>query len=143
MTNEADLATQRVDHLGGDRFQISIRDHVVSVDQPLEDGGQDTGPTPTELFLAGLASCVAFYAGRYLRRHELETSGLTVRTSYRMGAKPARVAEVNIEIQTPADLPPGRRSGLLAVASHCTVHNSLTNPPQITIALAEQSDDRE
>jgi LmbE family N-acetylglucosaminyl deacetylase len=70
-----DDATMRVDYRDGDRFDIRIRDHVVTVDQPTDVGGDDAGPTPTELFVAGLASCVAFYARRYLRRHKLDASG--------------------------------------------------------------------
>jgi putative redox protein len=49
-----------VRHLADDRFSIDIRGHVVNVDQPAYAGGTDTAPTPTELFVAGLASCVAF-----------------------------------------------------------------------------------
>ena len=41
-----------------DRFDIQIRGHTITVDQPTEIGGDDVGPTPTELFVAGLASCV-------------------------------------------------------------------------------------
>ena len=61
----------KVRHEEGDRFRVSIRGHELFVDQPVDDGGQDSAPTPTELFVAGLASCVAFYAGRFLRRHDL------------------------------------------------------------------------
>lgn len=125
----------RVEHRDGDRFDIGIRDHVVTVDQPTEVGGEDLGPTPTELFVAGLASCVAFYARRYLRRHKVDASGLVVQTSYRLGTGPARVSEVALAIQLPADLPEKRREGLLAVAGHCTVHNSITTPPDIHITL--------
>ena len=132
---DAELATMRVDHRSGDRFDISIRDHVVTVDQPVDAGGDDTGPTPTELFVAGLGSCVAFYARRYLRRHRLDESGLSVDVSYRMGSKPARVAGVDVRINLPADFPPARRDALLAVAGHCTVHNSITSAPEITVRL--------
>ena len=130
-----ELATMRVDHRSGNRFDISIRDHVVTVDQPVDAGGDDIGPTPTELFVAGLGSCVAFYARRYLRRHRLDESGLSVDVSYRMGTQPARVAEVDVRLNLPADFPPARREALLAVASHCTVHNSITTPPEITVRL--------
>ena len=126
----------RVAHRGGDRFDIAIRDHVVTVDQPEHAGGEDVGPTPTELFVGGLASCVAFYARRYLRRHQLSEDGLSVEASYRMADRPARVGEVRIRIQPPRDLPAERRDALLAVANHCTVHNSITTPPEITVAYA-------
>ena len=128
-------ATMRVDHRSGDRFDIVIRDHVVTVDQPVDAGGDDAGPTPTELFVAGLGSCVAFYARRYLRRHRLDESGLSVDVSDRTASKPARVSEVDVRINLPADFPPERREALLAVAGHCTVHNSITAAPEITVRL--------
>ena len=71
-----------VSHLGADRFAIEIRGHTVTVDQPIDVGGDDTAPTPTELFIASLASCVAFYARRYLARHDIPTEGLSVTSSY-------------------------------------------------------------
>ncbi len=119
-----------------DRFDIQIRGHTITVDQPTEVGGDDVGPTPTELFVAGLASCVGFYARRYLRRHHLDPAGLEVITRYRMGSKPARVGAVEMEIHLPAGLPPDRRAGLLAQAAHCTVHTSITHAPDIAITLA-------
>jgi hypothetical protein len=39
-------------------------------------------------------------------------------------------------ITVPNGVPADRRDALLAVASHCTVHNSLTTPPYVTMALA-------
>src|SRR5450759_146811 len=63
----ADGRSMRVEHRGDDKFDINIRGHVVRVDQPVKDGGEDTAPTPTELFIASLASCVAFYARACLR----------------------------------------------------------------------------
>jgi putative redox protein len=44
-----------VTHVSADRFAIQVR------------GGQDAGPTPTELFAASLAACVGFYAGTACR----------------------------------------------------------------------------
>ncbi len=133
---DSELFTMRVDYRDGDRFDISMRDHLVTVDQPVDIGGDDLGPTPTELFVAGLVSCVAFYARRYLRRHKLDATGLRVESSYRLGTKPARVSEIDIRIHLREDLPEVRRDGLLAVATHCTVHNSITAAPEITVDLA-------
>jgi uncharacterized OsmC-like protein len=124
-------------HLDGDRFAVGARDHLFTVDQPAADGGEDTAPTPTELFVAGLVSCVAFYARRYLARHNLPTAGLHVTGEYDLASRPARVSDVRIDIALPADVPADRREALLAVASHCTVHNSLAIPPEVSIGLAD------
>ena len=129
-----------VAHRGGDRFRIRVRGHEIDVDQPVGDGGEDTAPTPTELFVAGLASCVAFYARRYLLRHGLPAHGLEVTAGYETGGRPARVVAVRVEVTPPAGLPPRRRDALLAVTSHCTVHNTLTTPPAVDVRLAEATE---
>ena len=126
-----------VTHDGGDRFSIGIRGHVVHVDQPESDGGADTGPTPTELFVASLAACVAFYARRYLKRHDLPEEGLTVTAQADSGAKPSRVTIMTITLTLPDGVPEDKRKALLAVASHCTVHNTLTHPAEVLVQLAD------
>jgi len=131
-----DIQPVHVVHRGGDRFDINVRGHVIRTDQPAVDGGEDTGPTPTELFIASLAGCVAFYARRYLDRHGLPTEGLAVEADFRMGSRPARVARIEVRLTIPAEVPVERREALLAVASHCTVHNSLITAPEISVTFA-------
>ena len=122
---------------GGDRFLVRARSHTVAVDQPVADGGTDTAPTPTELFVASLTACVAHYANRYLGRHELSAEGLAVETSYDTATRPARVGRLDVLITPPPDLPPAHRDRLLAVASHCTVHNTLEHPPRVTFRVMD------
>ena len=55
---------------------------------------------------------------------------------FAMDARPARVSDVRLHIRVPDGVPEERRAGLLAVAGHCTVHNSLRQPPQVSIELA-------
>ena len=122
--------------VAGESYEVSVRGHRILVDQPAGAGGLDAAPTPTELFVASLATCVAFYAGRYLTRHGYRRDGLTVSAGFDMAPdRPARVSGIRLTVLAPADLPPGRRSALLAVVSHCTVHNSLASPPSVAIDL--------
>src|SRR6266536_6190118 len=104
-----------VRYLNGDRFAIGVRDHMLTVDQPLADGGEDTAPTPTELLVASLAACVAFEARRYLARHQLPTTGLTVTAVYTLGSHPTRVKNIRIDIQLPDGVASTYLDALLAV----------------------------
>jgi putative redox protein len=125
-----------VEYLGVEAYEIAIRDHTVRVDQPLHDGGADQAPTPTELFVGSLAACVAFYAGRYLTRHGYKREGLRVRADFDMACdRPARVTTIRVTVRPPDNFPAERVPALLAVASHCTVHNSITTEPDITIEV--------
>jgi uncharacterized OsmC-like protein len=139
----ADLATDvhtsaamDVRPLAGESYAITVRGHQVLVDQPADQGGDDSAATPTELLIASLASCVAFYAGRYLTRHNVERSGLRVAAGFDMAAdRPARVSAVRLQVTVPAGLPEARWAALQAVVEHCTVHNTLHRSPEVTIEL--------
>ncbi len=131
-----DVSDILVTHERGDRFRVRIRSHEILVDQPVGDGGEDSGPTPTELFVAGLASCIAYYAERYLRRHGLPPDGLAVECDFSFATdRPARVSAVALSVRVPEGFPEERRAGLLAVVEHCTVHNSIRQAPEISIRL--------
>ena len=125
-----------VSYLGGESYAVATRGHTQLTDQPATAGGADTAMTPTELLVASLSSCVAFYAGRYLARHGLNRDGLRVTATFTTATdRPARVAGVRLAIRVPGGVPPARQAALLAVASHCTVHNTLRQPPDIAIEL--------
>ena len=122
--------------VAGEVYEVTVRGHRLVVDQPADVGGQDSAPTPTELFVASLASCVAFYAGRFLTRHGYSRDGLAVSAEYEMASdRPARVSSISLRVRVPAGLPPQRQAALRAVVSHCTVHNSLASPLPVTIDL--------
>lgn len=123
----------------GVRFAATIGDHVLVFDQPVEAGGTDTGPTPTEAFVASLAGCVAYYVERFLARHEVSAVGLRVTSEFTMASHPSRVGEVRLSIAVPVGIPTGLREPLLAVARHCTVHNSIVAAPQMLIRLEESA----
>jgi putative redox protein len=125
-----------VGYVAGEAYEIAIRGHRVVVDQPADAGGADAAPTPTELFVASLASCVAFYAGRYLTRHGYSRTGLTVSASFEFASdRPSRVGQIRMAVKVPTDLPESRWPALAAVAGHCTVHNTMNNAPHVSIEL--------
>lgn len=121
---------------GGDRLAVDIRGHEVLVDVPEAGDGTDTGPTATELFVAGLAACVAYYAEMFLRHHGHGSDGLEVGCSFTMSDdRPARVASVDLDVPVPEGLDERAIASLQRVLEHCSVHNSLRLPPEVSINL--------
>jgi uncharacterized OsmC-like protein len=125
-----------VEHISAEAYEIHTRGHRTVVDQPLDAGGMDSGPTPTELFVGSLAAGVAYHAGRYLVRHGLTRDGLVVSAEFDMATdRPARVEAIRLRLRTPPGFPWQRRGALHAVASHCTVHNTLAEQPSVAIEI--------
>ena len=128
--------TVHVEHQGGDRFGIAVRGHTLTVDQPGRRRRRGHRPDPHRAAGREPRLLVAFYARRYLARHGLPTHGLGVDASFEMGAHPARVSAVAVRLHLPDGVPESRRGPLLAVARHCTVHNTLEHAPDVAIELA-------
>ena len=129
--------TITVRHLGGDRLAIGVRDHQLLTDQPVADGGDDTAPTPTELFLASLAACVAFYAERFLRRNALPMEGLAVTCDWAWARDPARVGEIELTVEAPG-LTPDRREAFERVIERCPIHNTLQQAPDVRFLVTRE-----
>lgn len=129
------MAWITVTHVDEDRFRIRIREHELLVDQVARDR-EDAGPNPTELFVASLAACAGHYAARFLRRHGLPHAGLRVDCDWRMlAAQHPRVGRVGLTVSTPRPVPDDLRAALAEAVEQCTVHNSLRQPPEVTVSL--------
>lgn len=124
----------KVIHRQDDAFAILVRDHVIHVDQPYSDGGQDAGPTPVELFVASLAACAAYYGRRHLKRRGMPADGLEVTSTFVMsGVRPARVTRIDLNVRPPEALPETELDGLYEAIGQCTVRNSIVRPLRLHV----------
>ena len=115
-------ATARRD--GTFRHLVQVRDHQLVVDEPLDAGGQDTGPRPQELLAVSLASCTAITIEMYAARKGWGLDHVEVEVEY----SPAdRGCPTKFELVTrlPADLPEEQVERLRVIAAKCPVHRAL------------------
>ena len=120
---------------GGTRYDITSGKHRVVTDQPAEDGGQDAGMSPVELFVGSVASCVAYFVGQFCTRHNISRDGLSIDAEWAMAESPHRVGRIHIAIHLPHRIPSEQKERLLKVAHGCTVHQSIASALTITITL--------
>ena len=126
-----------IEHLGSVQFEIQARQHKITSDQPPENGGFDEGMTPPELFLASLGSCAGFYAAQYLKKRGLATEGTRVRVTADKVPGPARLDNLRIEVELPLEVEDANRKGVEDAVHHCLIHNTLLQPPSITIDVQQ------
>jgi len=125
-----------IKYQGGLKFEIKIGEHVVITDQPKDIGGNDEGVTPGELFVASLASCMGSYVVAYCKNIGIDVSGLTISAdSKHADDKPARIGEINININLPAKIEDNRKAAVIHAANHCFVHNTILQAPALNIKL--------
>ncbi|MGW1710597.1 OsmC family protein [Streptomyces sp. NPDC002206] len=121
------------EHAGSARV-ITVGPHRLISDEhaPM---GDDTGPDPFELLLAGLGACTSATLRMYADRHSWELRDVQVRLRLEQGREPAVIREIFLD----GDLDDDQRSRLMAVAGRCPVHRLLSAPPPITTVLIEHT----
>lgn len=119
----------------GTRYDIVSGQHRIITDQPVEDGGQDAGMSPVELFVGSLASCVAYFVGQFCGRHGIAREGLSIATEWTMAEGPHRIGRIDIGIHLPHRITAEQKERLLKVAHGCTVHQTIGVAPHIAITV--------
>ena len=103
---------------------VKAGDHTFTVDEPVESGGQDDGPSPQELLAAALASCTAVTMEMYAQRKGWDTSGLAVDVEY-TPAERGCPTRFDLLLKMPAHLDEEQIEKLRVIAAKCPVHRTL------------------
>ena len=114
-------SAQQLDNL---RHDVRVRSHTITADEPREDGGDDTGPSPQELLAASLASCSAITMEMYAKRKGWNISGLRVDCEY-LPAERGHPTQFKLVMKMPAHLEQEQIDRLVVIAARCPVHRTL------------------
>lgn len=126
-----------IKYIGGKKFSAVNRAHTIIIDQPKEGGGEDEGPTPPELFVDSLGSCIGVYVLAFCKNTGLDPSGMKIALEWEKASdKPARIKSINAKIELPNAMVGLRAAALLKVAESCLIHETIKLKPEINITLA-------
>ncbi len=108
------------------------------VDLKEKFGGEDSGPNPSELTAAALASCELLTGVVWAsRRHRVELEGLEASVKWDYAEEPDRISRIDVEIRNvSAQLGDGSRlRAFTAIAKACTVTSTLKMPPELNLKV--------
>ena len=115
---------------GGARVDARVRDHIIQTDQPASGGGDDSAPSPFELFLASIGTCAGIYVLGFCRQRNLPAEGIRI-------VQRVRADTIELEIQVPPAFPKQYLGALIRSAELCKVKKTLENPPQLEVTERE------
>ncbi len=115
--------------------EIAAGPHALRADEPLDVGGDDTGPGPYDLLLAGLGACTAMTLRLYAARKGWPLERVSLRLKHdKIHAQDCADCEtvagkldrITRKLTLEGDLSGEQRAKLLEIADKCPVHRSLT-----------------
>jgi putative redox protein len=106
------------------KHAVKMRSHTLVADEPKDEGGDDSGPSPQELLAASLASCTAITIEMYAKRKGWELGDVAVHVEYEPAQRgsPTRFRMV---VDFPKELPDEQRERLMQIGAKCPVHRVL------------------
>ena len=144
---EAESEGVTVIETGQGKFQQTIRAgrHTLIADEPVAQGGLDSGPNPYDLVLAGLGACTSMTVRLYADRKGLPLERVSVALKHsRIHAadcetcetKEGMVDRIDRVLTLSGNLDGEQRQRLLDIADKCPVHRTLTS--EIDIRTTEE-----
>ena len=131
---------------GGGRFaqEIAAGRHRLTADEPAEYGGDDSGPTPYDLLLAGLGACTTMTLRMYAERKGWPLERAEARLTHEKvhaqdcadcETREGRVDRIDRRLTLQGPLDAAQREKLLEIADKCPVHRTLTGEIKIHTEL--------
>ena len=140
--------TARLD--GGTSVELRARHLTWSADEPPLAGGTDEGPTPYELLLGSLASCIAITLRLYATHKAINLSAVDVVLEFdRVHADDCAecdersdgwIDRVQSRVTIHGEFDDAQRKRLEQVTGRCPVHKTLTGGIQIFDSVVFQSE---
>lgn len=99
-------------HRGDMLFESILGNHSLEIDVPASMGGGDRDPTPPEVFIASLGSCVGAFVANYCHNVGINDEGMTVDMSYDKADDPTRLVNLQVVVKLPTSEVGRRRTGI-------------------------------
>lgn len=121
----------------GKKVDAEFKGFTFNTDQPLEAGGENTAPSPFDLFLASLGTCAGFYVLSFCQARSIPVSGIRLTMAADRNAETHMVETVAIAIHLPREFPEKYRDAVVKAAESCTVKKHLQKPPEIKVSYVQ------
>ena len=113
------------------RVELTNGRHTWKSDEPVDKGGEDTGPSPYELLLGSLASCTLITLQLYARHKGIMLERASARYEHEKrdeideGGKKRIVDVLASYVEIGGDFTDAQRKRLEQIVSRCPVHKTI------------------
>lgn len=116
------------------RVDVQVGAHVLHTDQPLTNGGEDSAPSPYDLFLASIGACAGIFVQGFCAARKLPTDDVRVIEQPHFDEKGV-LKSVDLRVEVPPDFPERYRDALIHVVEQCSVKKAIAAQPEFAVSV--------
>ena len=120
---------------GGKRVYSDYKGFTVKTDQSKKDGGENSAPTPSDLFFSSLGTCAGLYALGFFEKRNIDTKNLKISIEFQPNKKTYMIEKITFNIDLPPEFPEKYHSALIKSMNLCYVKKHLHEPPEFDFAI--------
>src|SRR5512136_2923257 len=88
---------------GNKKVSAHFRDFTVHTDQPEKGGGENTAPSPFEIFLASIGTCAGFFVASFCQSRSIPTDNISIVQTMLRNDTTHMVEKITLDIILPPD----------------------------------------
>lgn len=116
--------------------ESKMRHHFSTIDEPVNLGGDDNGPTPVEYLLTAIGSCVAITLRMYAERKNWDLGKISVDVSQKTEETENGIVKSLVEtISFEKDITEDQRKRLMNIAGKCPVVKMVKGETQVNTTI--------
>ena len=118
---------------GGVRVDAAFKGFTVKTDQPVNEGGEGSAPSPFDYFLVSLATCAGYFIAAFCVERKIPTEGLSLSMTWDRNRETHLITKMRISVALPPGFPEKYKAAVIKAADQCTVKRHMLNPPAFEI----------
>jgi len=123
---------------GGKVITAHLNGHVIKTDQPVDNGGGNTAPSPFDLFLASIGTCAGIYVKSFCDNRQISTEGIKIIQSMKYNNETGLPTNIDLEIVLPESFPDKYIASVINVAELCKVKKTIISQPEFKIITTKK-----
>ena len=121
--------------LENQKLEAHFDNHTVLCDQPVNNKGEDSAPSPFDYFLASTALCAGYFVKAYCSSRNISMEGIKIIQNNTKDSENKYKYTFDIKVFVPENFSKKDREGILRSVEGCSVKKAIQQIPEFNVEV--------
>ena len=118
---------------GGKKVYADFRGFTIKTDQPKKRGGEESAPSPFDLFLVSIGTCAGYFVQEFCEKRGIPHKDIRIVQRSEKDEKTKVIKKFILQIELPEDFPEKYQRAVIKAAETCIVKKSIAAGPEFEV----------